>query len=88
MKKFKILSIIGSFVIGIPTLMVILILFTSVRNCNRHELEGLYKTPKQINTPDTIIVEKIVEKIKVDTFYIKVPQPQAQVKVEPPKDTL
>ena len=87
MKKFKILSIIGSFVIGIPTLMVILILFTSVRNYNRHELEGLYKIPKPKTTPDTVVVEKIVEKIKVDTFYVKVSPPPAKQAVTPP-DTL
>ena len=87
MKKFKILTIFGSFLIGIPALMAIIVVFSSIRNYNRHELEGLYKIPKPKTTPDTVVVEKIVEKIKVDTFYVKVSPPPAKQAVTPP-DTL
>lgn len=87
MKKFKILAIFGSFLVGIPALMVVLIVFSFIRDCDRHELQGLYKSDKTNNIPDTIIVEKIVEKTKVDTFYIK-SQPQPIKPIPTPEDTL
>ena len=63
MKKFKILTIFGSFLVGIPAIMAIIVVFSSIKNYNRHELEGLYRIPKPKTTPDTIVVEKIVEKM-------------------------
>ncbi len=85
MNKFNILTWIGSIIVGIPTLLVCTIAITLIFN-NRGVSQSIIDNNTYTQLQDTVYIEKVVEKVKVDTFYVKVPQPQ--VKAEPPKDTL
>ena len=85
MNKFKILTWIGSLIVGIPTALVCVILLTVSINTS-HIFAPSNDNNTSIQVLDTIYVEKVVEKVKVDTFYVKTPtQP---VKSATPVDTL
>lgn len=85
MNKFNILSLIGGFLVGIPTVIVCIVGIFAISKCDA-DTKLLIDDNPSIQTLDTIYVEKVVEKVKHDTIYIKTPAPQP--KVETPKDTL
>lgn len=85
MNKFKFLTWVGGLLVGVPTVLLCIIAIVSVSKCDAEDGFIIVNKPN-IHTLDTIYVEKVVEKIKVDTIYIKIPTPQP--KVEAPKDTL
>lgn len=87
MGKFKNLLWVGGFLVGIPIILV----FTGVLHYfNEHYgYKSAVDTIPNIQVVDTIYVEmenKIIEKIKHDTIYIKIPC--SQPKKETFKDTL
>lgn len=85
MNKFNFLTWMGSFLIGIPIALVCIILLTVTINTS-HVFPSEADNNTSIQVLDTVYVEKVVEKVKVDTFYIKTPaQP---VKPTTPVDTL
>jgi len=85
MNKFKILSLMGGFLVGIPAVIVCIVSVFAISRCDG-DTQLLIDNKPDTQTIDTIYVEKVVEKVKHDTIYIKTPTPQ--VKVETPKDTL
>lgn len=85
MNKFNILSIIGGLLVGIPAVIVCITGVFAISRCDGDTISIIDNRPS-IQAIDTIYVEKVVEKVKHDTIYIKIPAPQP--KVEPPKDTL
>jgi len=75
----------GSFLIGIPIALVCIILLTVTINTS-HVFTSVADNNTSIQVLDTVYVEKVIEKVKVDTFYIKThAQP---VKPTTPVDTL
>lgn len=75
----------GSFLVGIPVVLVCIILLTVSVNTS-YVFKPISNNNASIQVLDTVYVEKVVEKVKVDTFYIKTPaQP---VKPVTPVDTL
>ena len=85
MNKFKILSLMGGIVVGIPAILLCIVVIVSISRCDGEVNFDIVNKPN-IPTIDTVYVEKVVTKTKIDTIYIKVPTPQP--KVETPKDTL
>jgi hypothetical protein len=85
MNKFKFLTWVGGLLVGVPTVLFCIIAIVSVSKCSADDGFIIVNKPNT-SVIDTVYVEKLVEKIKVDTIYIKVPT--LQPKVEVPKDTL
>ena len=85
MNKFNFLTWMGSFLVGIPVILVCIVLLTVSLNSS-HVFHSSADSNTSIQVLDTVYVEKVVEKVKIDTFYIKTPaQP---VKPAIPVDTL
>ena len=85
MNKFKFLTWVGGLLVGVPTVLLCIIAIVSVSKCGADDGLIIVNKPNTYII-DTVYIEKLVEKIKVDTIYIKVPT--LQPKVEVPKDTL
>lgn len=85
MNKFKILTWLGGIIVGVPVVLLCIVAVISISRCDTDTNFSIVNKP-DIVTIDTVYVEKVVTKTKVDTIYIKVPTPQP--KVETPKDTL